>query len=51
MTFPEENRTWKILHEADKGGYAVPAFNWYVAFLTTNVFIQIANALVIMPME
>ena len=28
--FPENNRSWQILHAAAKGGYAVGAYNWYV---------------------
>ncbi|KAF3026591.1 hypothetical protein E8E14_014251 [Neopestalotiopsis sp. 37M] len=29
MSFPENNRTWRILDAAAKGGYAVGAFNCY----------------------
>lgn len=28
--FPENNRTWTILNDATKGGYAVGAFNWSI---------------------
>lgn len=27
--FPANNLTWKILHGAAEGGYAVGAFNWF----------------------
>ncbi|KAK9449815.1 ketose-bisphosphate aldolase [Limtongia smithiae] len=30
-TYPQNNRTWQILNAAEKGGYAVPAFNCYNA--------------------
>ncbi|KAK7208587.1 fructose-bisphosphate aldolase [Myxozyma melibiosi] len=29
--YPENNRTWQILQAAERGGYAVPAFNCYNA--------------------
>lgn len=29
--FPVNNLTWRILHDAAEGGYAVGAFNWYEA--------------------
>lgn len=30
MTYPQSNRTWQIIHDAQKGGYAVGAFCVYV---------------------
>ena len=27
--FPQSNQTYKILHDAAEGGYAVGAINWY----------------------